>query len=110
MENAVEVPLSTTELASIAGFSVRQLERKFRALLKQSPVAYYRSIRLRRAKRLIVQTSLSVTAIALACGFGSQSNFSKKYAQEFGVSPSKHRLQLSNIAPLERTDPDTEKK
>ena len=110
MEDAVEVPLTTTELANIAGFSVRQLERKFRALLKQSPVAYYRLIRLRRAKRLIEQTSLSVAEISLACGFGSQSNFSKKYAQEFGVSPFKHRLQLSNVAPLERTDPNTEKK
>lgn len=98
MEEAMEAPLTTTELAKIAGFSVRQMERKFRAILGRSPVAYYRSLRLRRAKRLVEQTTLPISEISIACGFGTFSNFSRKYAQEFGLSPSKQRAQLSTLA------------
>lgn len=95
MEEALETPLSMDELAAIAGVSVRQIERRFRAMLGQSPAEYYRSLRLRRAKTLVEQSTLPISEIAVACGFGSLSNFSKKYAQEFGLSPSKRRVQLS---------------
>lgn len=95
MENALETPLPIPELAEIAGFSVRQMERKFKALIGRSPASYYRSLRLRRAKALVEQTVLPITEISVACGFGNQSSFAKRYIQEFGISPSKRRVQLS---------------
>lgn len=95
MEGNLEDPLSTADLAAVAGLSVRQFERKFKTLLGQSPMAFYRSLRLRRAKALIEQTAMTVTEISVACGFGSLSSFSKHYANMFGVSPSRRRTQLS---------------
>ncbi|MBY6141936.1 helix-turn-helix domain-containing protein [Leisingera daeponensis] len=95
MENALETPLSIAELAEIAGFSVRQMERKFKALIGRSPASYYRFLRLRRAKALVEQTVLPITEISVACGFGSPSSFAKRYILEFGISPSKRRVQLS---------------
>ncbi len=100
MENAIETPLSIAEIAEIAGFSVRQMERKFKASFGQSPAAFYRSLRLRRAKTMVEQTILPISEISIATGFGSVSHFSKKYTLEFGVSPSKRRSQLStNLHP-----------
>lgn len=105
MEGALETPLSMDELAAVAGVSVRQIERRFRTLLGQSPAGYYRSLRLRRARTLVEQSPLPISEIAVACGFGSLSNFSKKYAQEFGISPSKRRLQLSTASRRYSTSP-----
>lgn len=95
MEDHLEAPLSTADLAAVAGLSVRQFERKFKTFLGQSPMTFYRSLRLRRARTLIEQTALPVSEISAACGFGSPSNFSKLYASAFGVSPSQRRGQLS---------------
>lgn len=95
MEANLDTPLSTSQLARIAGFSIRQLERKFQSAVGQSPAAFYRSLRLRRARILIEQTGLAVSEIADACGFGTSSNFARRYAREFGHSPSQRRSQLS---------------
>ncbi|NGQ93187.1 helix-turn-helix domain-containing protein [Rhodobacter sp. HX-7-19] len=95
MEGNLEDPLSTADLAAVAGLSVRQFERKFKTFLGQSPMAFYRSLRLRRARTLIEQTALPVSEISVACGFGSPSSFSRHYANAFGVSPTRRRTQLS---------------
>ncbi|MCZ4352807.1 helix-turn-helix domain-containing protein [Roseovarius aestuarii] len=95
MESNLEEPLAMTDLAAISGVSIRQFERKFKAYLGQTPMAFYRSLRLRRAKTLIEQTALPITEIAVACGFGSSSSFAKVYGIEFGVSPSRRRAQLT---------------
>nr|WP_309502767.1 helix-turn-helix domain-containing protein [uncultured Roseovarius sp.] len=95
MEDHLEDPLTTADLAAVAGLSVRQFERKFKTFLGQSPMAFYRSLRLRRARTLIEQTALPVSEISVACGFGSPSSFSKLYTSAFGLSPTRRRAQLS---------------
>lgn len=97
MEQNVEVPLSMKEIAAVAGFSVRQLERKFKFAVGQSPAAFYRSLRLRRARNLIEQTSLSLFEISVACGLGNQTNFARNYTREFGISPARRRTELSAV-------------
>lgn len=94
MEENLDTPLRVAELACVAGISIRQLERKFQRAVGQGPAAFYRSLRLRRARALIEQTALSMSEIAVACGWGTSSSFSKIYAQEFGQSPAKRRAQL----------------
>lgn len=98
MEANLEDPLSMVELAEIAGLSIRQFERKFKSCLGQTPSAFYRSLRLRRAKRLIEQTTMPITEIGVACGFGTPSSFSKNFTREFGFSPARLRGQLSAVA------------
>ena len=98
MEQHLETPLAVDELAAIASVSIRHLERKFKAATGQTPMAFYRSLRLRRARSLIEQTALTVSEITIACGFGSPSNFSKIFAREFGATPTQRRSQLSAVA------------
>jgi len=93
MEGALEEPLSRTRLAQIAGISLRQLERLCLAELGQTISATYLDIRLTRAEHLLRSTGLSVTQIALACGFRSASHFSRSYKQHTGSSPSAVREQ-----------------
>lgn len=66
MEENMDAPLKTTELAEMVGFSVRQLERRFQNFVGQSPAAFYRSLRLHRARNLVEQTTLPLCEVAIA--------------------------------------------
>jgi len=91
MEANLEEPLSRETLAASVGLSTRQLERLFRKHLKSTPKHYYLELRLRRSRQLLLQTSMSVLGVALACGFVSASHFSKCYREFFGRTPREER-------------------
>ena len=92
MEQNIEEPLSCSELADRVGFSARQLERLFQKYIGQAPTRYYLGLRLARARHLLLQTSMPILSVALACGFVSASHFSKCYSEHFGRTPSEERF------------------
>lgn len=98
MESNLEEPLSPDELASYVNISRRQLERLFRSYLSCTPSHYYMRLRLRNARLLLLQTKKSIVEISLACGFTSQSHFSKCYRDMFSLTPrdTRRRLLLQN--------------
>lgn len=91
MESNLESPLSLAELAVIAGFSLRQLERLFAAHLGVRPAGYYRNLRLHRARQLVRQTRQTMLQIAVATGFASATHFAKAYHRRYGRPPSRDR-------------------
>ena len=100
MENRLEEPLSCVEVAAAVGLSPRQLERLFQKYIGKTPTRYYLDLRLQRARALLRQTSMSILAVGVACGFVSASHFSKCYADLFGRSPSDERAGARRRAPL----------
>ena len=91
MERCIEQPLSCADLADGVGLSTRQLARLFRKYLGQAPTRYYLGLRLERARHLLLQTSMPILSIGLACGFVSASHFSKCYSEHFSRTPSQER-------------------
>ncbi|SET29097.1 GlxA family transcriptional regulator [Oceanicella actignis] len=91
MNENIEEPISAAALAEAAGMSTRQLERLFRRYLDRSPKRYYLELRLEKARRLLLQTDMSVINIALACGFTSPSHFSKCYRSRYNRTPYRER-------------------
>ena len=91
MEENLEAPVTPPQLARSVGLSSRQLERLFRKYMGCTPARYYLDLRLKRARALLRQTSLSVLDVAVACGFASASHFSKRYRDLFGQSPRSDR-------------------
>lgn len=91
MSQHVEEPLDIMDIALRLGCSRRQIERIFSHQMKCSPVAFYRNLRLDRARQLLSETRLGCMAVATACGFLSATSFSKAYRQRFGVTPHKDR-------------------
>ncbi|PSL16588.1 GlxA family transcriptional regulator [Shimia abyssi] len=89
MNDNLESPLTPGEIAEIVGLSSRQLERLFRKHLHTTPKSHYTSLRLRKARDLIFQTNMKLSEISFACGFSSQTHFSKCYRAFFGISPSR---------------------
>lgn len=98
MEATVERPLSRSSMAAFAGVSPRHLDRLFRTRLGSGFLQTYTDIRLRHAQRLLEQSPLSISEIALAAGFSGPGHFARSYAGSFGQTPSqarKARLHLS---------------
>ena len=91
MERHLEQPLDGAQLAAAAGITPRQIERLFRALLRTSPIGFYRKLRLERARSLLRQTDMKVTEIALATGFSSASVLSRRYGEHYGIAPRNDR-------------------
>lgn len=91
MSAFTENPLGPSEIAGRLGISTRQLERLFRRYLGSSPKTYATELRLQKARNLLLQTENSITEIALACGFGSASHFSRVYRTRYGITPGKSR-------------------
>ena len=91
MEANFEEPLSAAELAKLAGLSLRQIQRMFQETLGTTPTKYYTRLRLQRARNLLLQSSMSITQIAVACGFQSACHFSKAYRAVYGRPPRSER-------------------
>ncbi len=91
MENHVADPLNLDQLARLSGLGARQLNRLFREKLGASTMAFYRGLRLEKARNLLEQSVLNVTEIALATGFASSAHFSTAFKLRFGYSPRMHR-------------------
>ncbi|NMF87318.1 GlxA family transcriptional regulator [Aromatoleum petrolei] len=89
MQNNVEEPLEIDDLAQHASISRRQMDRLFKRHMNATPSRYYLETRLTRARRLLQQTSESITSIAIACGFSNASHFSRCYREFFSVPPSR---------------------
>lgn len=87
MEEHVEDPLPLRDIAKCVGRSRRQIERLFERSVSSSPMRYYMTLRLARAKRLVQQTDMPIVEIAIACGFASASHFSKCFRQVYGRNP-----------------------
>ncbi len=99
MEKNIERPLSLDEIAQATALSRRQIERLFRRHLNCVPKRYYLEMRLRRARELLLQTSMPIMDITTACGFQSPPHFSKCYRKQFGHPPSAERAPAGNGAP-----------
>jgi transcriptional regulator GlxA family with amidase domain len=91
MEANIEKPLSLDEIAAATGLSRRQIERLFKRHLNCVPKRYYLQMRLRRARELLLQTSMPIIDITTACGFQSPPHFSRCYRAQFGCPPSTER-------------------
>lgn len=83
-------PISLAELTAIAGLSVAQLERHCKRIFQLTPRQMIHKARLGEASRLLLQ-DLSITEIALRCGYTDHSAFSRQFRALTGFSPSQYR-------------------
>ncbi len=78
------------EFSEQVGMSQTQLYRKLMAITGQSPTAFIRSIRLKKAAQLILQNYGNTSQVAYAVGFNTLSYFAKCFKEQFGVLPSNY--------------------
>jgi AraC family transcriptional regulator of adaptative response / DNA-3-methyladenine glycosylase II len=78
-------------LATRLGVGERHLRRLFGEHLGASPIAVAQTRRVLLAKRLLHDTDLKMTEVALASGFGSVRRFNETFQRLFGRPPSRLR-------------------
>jgi AraC family transcriptional regulator len=85
--------LTLKRLASEVELSPFYLARVFKDEVGKSPHQYVLDRRVARAKAMLRDTSVSITDVALAAGFSSQSHLSNWFRRIVGVSPGVYRSQ-----------------
>jgi transcriptional regulator GlxA family with amidase domain len=87
LEGRIEEPFDLDACAAQLHLSRRQIERLFNRYLGITPVRYMNDLRLQRGRALLAETDMSVTDVAIACGYASSSHFSKSFRAKYGLSP-----------------------
>lgn len=90
IKNIDDANYSVNELASDMCISRSQLHRKLTGLTGFSATNFIKMIRLEKSKDLLKSNWGNVTEIAYACGFNSQSYFTKCFTEYYGESPSNY--------------------
>ena len=84
-------PLALADLAAHAATSVRTFTRRFRAETGTSPGEWLAHQRVDRARHLLETTTLSVEAVAAACGLGGAAALRHHLAGAIGLAPTAYR-------------------
>ncbi|MEL6846777.1 MAG: helix-turn-helix transcriptional regulator, partial [Bacteroidota bacterium] len=98
LHSAVEAHLEdeafgVAELAEEMHMSRSTLLRRVKSASGQSVALYIRQLRLKHAKAMLKDSSLTVSEIAYKVGFSSSSYFTKCFREEYGYPPSEEAQQ-----------------
>jgi AraC family transcriptional regulator len=91
MHDNYERELALEEIASAAYLSEYHFARLFKQITGVTPHVYLANVRLEHARRLLSETSLSISQIAIRVGYHSQSHFTKIFKSVTGVTPRVYR-------------------
>ena len=90
--------ITNQQLAAVSRMSLRAFEREFLSHFHLTPQRYLRKLRLRVAARALVYTETPLVELALQCGFGDQSHFTRLFRQSFGRTPRAYRTHYKSTA------------
>lgn len=85
-------PLTLESVAEAAHMSPAWFSRKFHRAVGLGFKEYLTHVRLENAEELLLTTSLSVTEIALICGFSNGNYFGDAFKKARGISPREFRF------------------
>ncbi|MGP4845272.1 helix-turn-helix transcriptional regulator [Marinobacter sp. 1Y8] len=88
---SLDQPLTLETMAGWINLSPYHFARLFRATFGCAPYQYVQEQRLTRARELLRGRHHKITAIALTCGFGDHSQFTRAFRKRFGITPSAYR-------------------
>lgn len=91
MEENLEQDLTVAQIASLVHFSAPYFSKVFKGVTGSSPYSYLIDIRIKKAKKLLIQSTLPISVIASETGFQSTENFIYCFKQRNGISPLKFR-------------------
>jgi AraC family transcriptional regulator len=83
--------LTLSELACLVEMGRHQFGQAFKATFGRPPHQYVLARRLERARRLLIGTDMSITAIAYAAGFSSHSHLTTTFRRLHGLTPRSYR-------------------
>lgn len=85
--------ISQAEIARLVGLTPPAFSRFFRKATGQTFVGFVNLIRINEVCQLLMSGSMSITDIAMNCGYNNIANFNRQFLTLKGMSPSEFRTQ-----------------
>ncbi len=86
--------LTIAQVADECQLTPSHFARAFRRSTGLAPHRYLMKLRVEEAKRLLAQPHVALSDVALICGFGDQSHFTRVFRQMAGTTPGAWRREL----------------
>lgn len=87
--------LSLDRVAAAVHLSIWHLCHLFKSETGETFVRHLKAIRMRRAKRLLEESLLSIKEVMNKVGMRDQSHFAKDFRRAYGLTPSQFRASLA---------------
>jgi DNA-binding response OmpR family regulator len=97
-KNISNPDFSVEELSRELGMSRVYLYKKLLALTGKAPLEFIRTVRLKRAAQLLLESQLTVAEVAYEVGFNNPKYFTKYFKTEFNCLPSAYSAQKKSEA------------
>lgn len=94
MEERLAEPVPLAELASVAGLSVSQFSRRFKARTGLAPHRFLLGLRVDQAVRLLRTDGVSIADVAVRCGFSHQEHLTRVMRAHLDTTPGAVRRGL----------------
>ena len=98
LEDHLSEKITLEMLANRVHFTKTYFIRRFKALWGCAPMQYVNRLRLNQAARQLSTTDDPIAQIGKRCGFASPHYFSRKFHEEFGLSPQSYRFQFKSAS------------
>lgn len=105
IQRSYAFPISVEEIAQHIGVDRTYLFRLFKRFANLSPQAYLRKYRVHKAKRLLLESNLTLDQIASSTGLNSAAHLSKAFRDIYGYAPGVLR---HNSPEEDETEPQNE--
>ena len=89
-------PITLAEVAEKLGTGAPYLSTVFHKTMGRTYNSWLRELRIEHAKRLLVGDG-SIIEIAMDCGFGTPSHFSKAFRDLVGMTPGEYRIEARRL-------------
>ncbi|WP_170750890.1 GlxA family transcriptional regulator [Ruegeria lacuscaerulensis] len=90
-------PVSIADVAREIGVTPRQIERAFKRATGKSPSHYYRAMRMKAARQMVMYTADPIPEIAASVGYSSAAPLVTHYRAAFGLSPAEDRRRINRF-------------
>lgn len=97
LQDHLEEDISLNRLAEEFHLSAQYISQLFKKEIGVNFLAYLTSIRMEKAKKLLISTSLSIGEISMQCGYGDYRVFTKTFKKMIGNTPSQYRREFKKI-------------
>ncbi|WOO40603.1 substrate-binding domain-containing protein [Rubellicoccus peritrichatus] len=97
MQENLESPISSKEIAEASNISRRAMEYEFKGTLNTSPKAYLESMRINEIQRLLILSDYTVGEIAEIVGFNNSNYLTRVFKARIGVKPLDFRRARAGI-------------
>ncbi len=89
-------------LSGLLDMSEKNFRRIFKEIYDQTPYEFLQDYRISKAEMLLLNSSKTISDIALMCGFADVYSFSHCFKRNYGASPIKYRESLKSAGACER--------